>query len=78
MPDIDDGIGHRFPLQIGDGAVQPQGFRVLTAVIHAGIALAERRVRHIQRPFDGARGADVIPRRRLFFVGAHIEVVLQP
>ncbi len=77
MPDINNRPGHRLTVQIGHLTLQPHGFGLLFAVVHAGKTLAQGGIRHIQRPFDGARGAHLVAGCGLFLVGTHIQIVLQ-
>ncbi|MNH32299.1 hypothetical protein D3C79_927320 [compost metagenome] len=77
MPDIHNRARHRLAVQVGDLALQPHGFGLLTAVVHAGKALAQRGVGHVQWPFDGARGAHFFTGCGLFLISAHIQIVFQ-
>lgn len=57
MPDINNSVGHWPTFGVFDFTVQPHHFSGVGAIIHAGVTLGQRRISHVQRPFDGARGA---------------------
>ena len=77
MPDIDNGVGHRPALGIVDLAMQPHHFPGVGAIIHPGVAVRQRRISHIQRPFDGARGAGFPARRCVNGILTQVEEMLQ-
>lgn len=77
MPDINNSVGHWPTFGVFDFTVQPHHFSGVGAVIHAGVTLGQRRISHVQRPFDGARGAGFPMRCRVDGVLAQIEEMLQ-
>ena len=77
MPDINDGVSDRLALIIFNLTMQPHHFPGISAIIHPGVAVGQRRIGHIQRPFDGARGTGFPPRRRINGVLTQVEEMLQ-
>ena len=80
MPQIDGGTDQGLAVGPGDLALQEHDGRhaVFAAVIHARLALHNRRTGHVQRAFDGARCAADQALLLVLGVLQQVEVVLQP
>ncbi|MCY1486141.1 hypothetical protein D9M68_197800 [compost metagenome] len=57
VPEIDGGAGDRVAVQVEDAAFEEHHGARVAAVVHPRLAFAQRRAGHVQRAFDGARGA---------------------
>nr|GEU28163.1 hypothetical protein [Tanacetum cinerariifolium] len=79
MPHLDPGAGQRLAVLVAHRALHEQHFGAvaLGAVVEAGVALALRRARHVQRAFDGARRAARQARPGFRLVGADVEEALE-
>ena len=77
MPDINDSVGNRAALSVVDLAVKPHHFPRIFTIIHTGMSVGQRRVRHVQRAFNGARGAGFPLLRGVDSVLAQVEKVFQ-
>jgi hypothetical protein len=54
VPDINDSVGDRTALGVAPGRAATSLPRIFT-IIHPGVSVCQRRIGHVQRPFNGAR-----------------------
>ena len=79
ITDVDDSMFHRDANGTGDHTAHIKRVRTLIGIdSHIDVALHRGRDSDIKRPFDGARRAHIVTGGGLFFIGAHIQIVLQP
>ncbi|MNI11131.1 hypothetical protein D3C73_642640 [compost metagenome] len=77
VPDVYHGAGQGFASGVEHAALHEQGHTRIDAVVQTRFALRQRRTRHVQRAFDGARGAAGLAGLLVFGVHQQVEVVLQ-
>ncbi|MNN13583.1 hypothetical protein D3C81_1266200 [compost metagenome] len=78
MPQIDDGAGDRLAVEVQHLAFEEHGGgdALFAAVVHARLALGDRCAGHVQRAFDGARGATSVADQFVLGVLQQVEEVL--
>jgi hypothetical protein len=73
VPHVDNGAGDGRAGSVPDLAVHEQHLALLRVLVQPRLALLKRRVRDVERPFDGARRAALQPGAALLLVHHNVE-----
>ncbi|MNF84434.1 hypothetical protein D3C84_667950 [compost metagenome] len=77
VPDIHHGAGQRRAIGVLDLALHEQHHTRIDSVVQARKTVGQRRAGHVQRAFDGARGAAGLAGLLVFGVHQQVQVVFQ-